>query len=220
MSQVSLSLPNKASMFCHSLIYSGILVGTAKVDPSQVHIQNLNRHVLLLLYWIFSWIYRKYFGSVWTFLTPRTRRHKDRCITISHDNYTCEVYHTPLWWLHVLSKGRRALPETWTQSLSEIVERQYWQIKGYNRTSTSITLGCIVYSTLLRSYSSLRYWETHSVLLTLEFSMENVDQGTYTRKCVVGKDEKTPIRTEGKEKKWSFLTVSRTKVPPVPYHSN
>ena len=75
-----------------------------------------NHLLSILLFWLFSWICRECLGSIWTFHTPRAQRHKDSCVTLSQDNHTCEVYHPPLRWLHMSSKGRRALPEIWTQS--------------------------------------------------------------------------------------------------------
>ena len=102
--------------------------------------------ISLLLYWLFSWIYRKCLGSIWTFHTPRARRRKNRRVTTSQDNLTCEVCYSPLWWLHKLPKRRRASPER-----SESVECQYWHwqmersSKYHNKFS--ITLECIVIDT-------------------------------------------------------------------------
>ena len=70
-----------------------------------------NHLLSTLLYWLFSWICRKCLGSIWTFNQPRPQRHKNRCVTISQDNHTCEMCHSPVRWPHMLSKGRRASPE-------------------------------------------------------------------------------------------------------------
>jgi hypothetical protein len=73
-----------------------------------------SHHLSILLYWLFSWICRKSLGSTRTFHASRAQRHKDCCVTIAQNNHTCEVCHSPLRWLHMLSKGRRASPETYT----------------------------------------------------------------------------------------------------------
>ena len=74
-----------------------------------------NQYILIILM-----NFRKCLGSIRTFNAPRTQRHKDRCVKLSQDNHSCEVCHSPLRWPHILSNGRRALPETsgWTQSPS------------------------------------------------------------------------------------------------------
>ena len=163
----SSSFLNKASRRYKNFKYSRIIVKSTEVDvqkPSQVHIQTSIS--LLLLYWLFSWIYRKCLGSVWTFHASRTQRHKDRCGTNSQDNHTCEVCHTLLRWLHTLPKGRGALPEIWSRRPSDSVECRYWQTNTSkkNLTMSSINLGCIVYSTLLQCYPSIWYWEMRPVL--------------------------------------------------------
>ena len=68
--------------------------------------------ISLLMYWLFSWIYRKCLGLIWTFHTPRARMGKNRRVSISQDYHTCEVCYSPLWWPHKLPKRRRASPET------------------------------------------------------------------------------------------------------------
>ena len=75
-------------------------------------------HLLsILLYWLFSWLCRK---SIWTIDAPKPQRHnlKDRCVTLSQDNHTCEVCSIMpraflvVRWLHMFPKGRRAPSET------------------------------------------------------------------------------------------------------------
>ena len=99
-----------------------------KVEPytgaytSYRSLETPNQYILIILM-----NFRKCLGSIRTFNAPIPQRHKDRCVTHSQDNYSCEVCHSPLRWPHIFSKGRRALPETfgWIQSLSESLECQY-----------------------------------------------------------------------------------------------
>ena len=103
-----------------------------KVEPytgaytSYRSLETPNQYILIILM-----NFRKCLGSIRTFNAPIPQRHKDRCVALSQDNYSCEVCHSPLRWPHIFSKGRRALPETfgWIQSLSESVDCQYCQIK-------------------------------------------------------------------------------------------
>ena len=109
-----------------------------------------NRNLSVLQYWLFSWTYRKCLGSIRTFNALRAQRHKDRCVTFSQDNHTCEVCCTLVRWLRMFPKGRRASQEERIRPAPPM-ERQYWQTKWSYVSRSSITLGYIDYSTLLQS---------------------------------------------------------------------
>ena len=58
------------------------------------------------MYWLFC---RKCLGSTWTFNAPRPWRYKVRCVALSQDNHTCEMCYSPIRWISMLPKRRRAL---------------------------------------------------------------------------------------------------------------
>ena len=137
----SSSLPNKAWRRYHSLKYFSIIAECGTVHPTQVHNTKSQFLAYSFILIILMNLYRKCFGSIWTFHASRAQRHKDCCVTISQDNHTCEVCHAPLWWLHMLPKGRRTSPErSWKypyiESATGSVEFQYRQIKNPNPYAT------------------------------------------------------------------------------------
>ena len=125
---ISGSLLNKA---CKS---SDCSIHSPKALMSRYRIQlHIQVHIQVTISWNFLINYphnfRKCLGSIRTFNAPRPHRHKDRCVTLSQDNYSCEVCHSPLRWQHVLSKGRRALRETPGWKKKKSVECRHWQSK-------------------------------------------------------------------------------------------
>jgi hypothetical protein len=96
-------------------------------------------------------------GSIWTFNVSRSHWYQDRCVTLSQDNHNCEVCHTPSYdgYICFPKEGelyRRSRKNT--HKLPVWIEYQYWQIKWWCYvTKSSISLGYIIYSTLLQSLS-------------------------------------------------------------------
>ena len=121
--QLYSSLPNKALRRSNSIIYFSMIVKCTVVHLTRAYTNYL---FSTLLYWLFSWNCRKCLNSTWTFNALRPQRHDERCVTLYQDNHTCGVCHSPLRWLYILLKGRRASPQEAPLAVS--VESRSWQI--------------------------------------------------------------------------------------------